>query len=140
MEKMIRELSGTAIISGDRHISVLEMRRRVSQMAAQCNHGKGERTLIVSENREGWIYSLYAVWVNEGIVVPDESIYFNDQQEAGVYIQDGNILRFKRIQVLHHNEAERYSVCEIKDDKNYVQLYDLIVTEGEDLYDGKLVR
>lgn len=70
MEKMIRELSGTAIISGDRHISFLEMRRRVSQMAAQCNHGKGERTLIVSENREGWIYSLYAVWVNEGIVVP----------------------------------------------------------------------
>lgn len=70
MEKMIRELSGTAIISGDRHISFLEMRRRVSQMAAQCNHGKGERTLIVSENREGWIYSLYAVWLNEGIVVP----------------------------------------------------------------------
>lgn len=76
----------------------------------------------------------------EGIVVPDEAIYFNEQQEAGVYVQDGNILRFKRIQVLHHNENERYSVCEIKDDKTYVQLYDLIVTEGEDLYDGKLVR
>lgn len=76
----------------------------------------------------------------EGIVIPDESIYFNEQQEAGVYVQDGNILRFKRIQVLHHNETERYSVCEIKDDKTYIQLYDLIVTEGEDLYDGKLVR
>ena len=76
----------------------------------------------------------------EGIVVPDASIHFNDQHEAGVYIQDGNILRFKRIQVLYHNETERYSVCAIKDDKAYVQLYDRIVTEGEDLYDGKLVR
>lgn len=76
----------------------------------------------------------------EGIVVPDEAIFFNEQQEAGVYIQDGNILRFRRIQVLHHNETERYSVCAIKDDKTYVQLYDRIVTEGEDLYDGKLVR
>lgn len=76
----------------------------------------------------------------EGIVVPDESIHFNEQQEAGVYIQDGNILRFRRIQVLHHNETERYSVCAIREDKTYVQLYDRIVTEGEDLYDGKLVR
>ncbi len=76
----------------------------------------------------------------EGIVVPDESIYFNDLHEAGVYVQDGNILRFKRIQVLYHNETERYSVCAIKDDKAYVQLYDRIVTGGEDLYDGKLVR
>lgn len=76
----------------------------------------------------------------EGIVVPDEAIYFNENQEAGVYIQDGNVLRFRRIQVLHHNETERISVCAIKDDKAYVQLYDRIVTEGEGLYDGKLVR
>lgn len=76
----------------------------------------------------------------EGIVVPDEAIHFNEQQEAGVYIQDGNILRFRRIQVLYHNETERVSVCAIKDDKTYVQLYDRIVTEGEGLYDGKLVR
>lgn len=76
----------------------------------------------------------------EGIVVPDEAIHFNENQAAGVYIQDGNILRFKRIQVLFHNETERYSVCEIKTDKAYVQLYDRVVIEGEELYDGKLVR
>lgn len=76
----------------------------------------------------------------EGIVVPDEAIHFNESQAAGVYIQDGNILRFKRIQVLFHNETERYSVCEIKTDKAYVQLYDRMVIEGEELYDGKLVR
>ncbi len=77
---------------------------------------------------------------HEGILVPDEAIYFNENQEAGVFVQDGNILRFKRIQVLYHNEAERYSVCAQKDEKGYLKLYDRIVTEGEDLYDGKLVR
>ena len=76
----------------------------------------------------------------EGIGVPDSSIHFNQSQEAGVFVQDGNILRFKRIEVLHHNETERYSVCAIKNDKTYIQLYDRVVTEGEDLYDGKLVR
>ncbi len=76
----------------------------------------------------------------EGIVVPDEAIHFNEQQEPGVFVQDGNVLRFRRIQVLHHNETDRYSVCEKKDDKAYLQLYDRIVVGGEDLYDGKLVR
>ena len=77
---------------------------------------------------------------HKGILVPDSAIYFNEQQEAGVFVQDGNILRFKRIQVLYHNETERYSVCAEKDDKSYLQLYDRIVTGGENLYDGKLVR
>ena len=77
---------------------------------------------------------------HEGILVPDEAIHFNENQEAGVFIQDGNILRFKRVQVLYHNELERFSVCAEKDDKAYLQLYDRMVTEGEDLYDGKLVR
>lgn len=76
----------------------------------------------------------------DGIVVPDAAIHFNDNQEAGVYIQDGNVLRFRRIQVLYHNAEEKYSVCAPTDDKAYVQLYDRIVTEGESLYDGKLVR
>lgn len=75
-----------------------------------------------------------------GIQVPDEAIHFNEHQEAGVYIRDGNILRFRRIHVLYHNEQKRYSICDAKQDKTYIQLYDQIVTEGEDLYDGKLVR
>lgn len=93
MEQMIRESSAIAIISGDRHIGFLDMRRRVSQMAAQCNYGKGERTLIVAENRAGWIYSLYAVWTNEGIVVPvdasstanDIAYIIDDCQPSGVW-------------------------------------------------------
>ena len=76
----------------------------------------------------------------DGIVVPDEAIHFNENQEAGVYIQDGNVLRFRRIQVVYHDADAKYAVCAKKDDKTYVQLYDRIVTKGEGLYDGKLVR
>lgn len=76
----------------------------------------------------------------DGLRVPDEAIQFNEKDEAGVFIQAGNSVRFRKIHVLYHNEEKRYSVCEKKDDKGYLRLYDKIVIQGENLYDGKLVR
>ena len=75
-----------------------------------------------------------------GIRIPDESIHFNEKQEPGVYVQAGNVLAFRRIRVLHHDEKNKISVCEISKDKTYAQLYDKMVVKGEDLYDGKLVK
>ncbi len=75
-----------------------------------------------------------------GIRIPDSAIYFDEQQNPGVYVQTGNTLTFRRIRVLFNNPADGYAVCELTEDKNYAQLYDKIVTKGEDLYDGKLVR
>ena len=37
-------------------------------------------------------------------------------------------------------QTVRFSISKITDDASFVQLYDKMVTEGEDLYDGKLVR
>ena len=76
----------------------------------------------------------------DGLRVPDEAIQFNEQDEAGVFIQAGNSIRFRKIHVIYHNEEKGYSVCEKKDDKNFLRLYDKIVIQGENLYDGKLVR
>ena len=76
----------------------------------------------------------------DGLRVPDEAIQFNEQDEAGVFIQAGNSIRFRKIHVIYHNEEKGYSVCEKKDDKSYLRLYDKIVIQGENLYDGKLVR
>ncbi len=53
----------------------------------------------------------------EGMIVPDDAIHFDDKDQAGVYVQDGNILRFRRIQVVYHNAEERYSVCALRDNK-----------------------
>ena len=76
----------------------------------------------------------------EGLHVPDEAIQFNENNQAGVYIQAGNSIRFRRIHVLYHNDEEKYSVCEKKEEKGYLRLYDKIVIQGENLYDGKLIR
>lgn len=70
MIQMIHHSSRTAIISGVRHIGFPEMLRRITMMADVCQATPGSRTLIVSENREGWIYAFYALWVNQGVVVP----------------------------------------------------------------------
>lgn len=76
----------------------------------------------------------------EGMRIPDHAIYFNDAREQGVYVQVGNVLQFRRIRVLYHDTREEFTVCEIVDEKGYVQLYDKMVVKGEELYDGKLVR
>jgi len=77
---------------------------------------------------------------HEGLRVPDDAIRFNEQQEPGVFVQEGNVIVFKRIQVAYHSEKGSYSICEINDtDKSYLQVFDDIVTEGKDLYDGKIV-
>ncbi len=76
---------------------------------------------------------------HSGLRVPDEAIRFNDDQESGVFVQEGNILYFRRIQVVYHSDKESYSICAVIDDKSYLQMYDDIVLEGKDLYDGKIV-
>ncbi len=57
--------------------------------------------------------------------------------EKGVYVQRGNIISFKKINILH--STEDYSIIEKVDDTSYVRQYDTIITEGVDLYDGKVV-
>lgn len=55
----------------------------------------------------------------------------------GVYVLRGNIIQFKKINILSSNED--YSIIEKVDDSSYVRQYDTIITEGVDLYDGKVV-
>ncbi|MGN0171278.1 MAG: HlyD family efflux transporter periplasmic adaptor subunit [Acutalibacteraceae bacterium] len=77
---------------------------------------------------------------HSGLRVPDEAVHFNENGEAGVYVQEGNMISFRRIQVLYHSETENYSICAAVDDDGYLKLYDDIVTEGKNLYDGKIVH
>ncbi len=67
---MIKDHKGIAIISGEREVSFSELLRRISLFSKEGKHAAGERTLIFSENREGWIYAFYSVWANRGIAVP----------------------------------------------------------------------
>lgn len=63
--------------------------------------------------------------------------------EKGVYIVSGNIIKFKKVNIAYSDSE--YSVCVTPNDENgnplsgYVSLYDEIIVEGTDLYDGKIL-
>jgi hypothetical protein len=58
--------------------------------------------------------------------------------ERGVYIKLGNQIKFKKLDVLYENED--YLITKISTDNSYVRLYDEVVVEGKDLYNGKHIN
>ena len=64
------DLNRIAIIAGSHSVTYGEMLRRVALFARKTPKGKTTKTVILSENREGWVYSFMSVWLNEGIAVP----------------------------------------------------------------------
>ncbi len=67
---MIKDLNKVAIIAGEHRVSFSEMLARVQSFVDAVKQSRGTKTIIFSENREGWIYALYATWVAGGIPVP----------------------------------------------------------------------
>ena len=67
---MIKESKSIAIISGERNITFSGLLQRIALYSRKAPMKAGERILIFSENREGWIYAFYSVWANHGIAVP----------------------------------------------------------------------
>ena len=61
----------------------------------------------------------------------------------GVYVVSGNLVEFKKVEIAYSDSE--YSVCVTPTDDNgnpqsgYVELYDEIIVEGTDLYDGKIL-
>lgn len=91
---MIKERKGIAIICGERKVSFTELLQRIALFSKEGKHAAGERTLIFSENREGWIYAFYSVWANRGIAVPvdasstvsDVSYIINDCKPVSAWV------------------------------------------------------
>ena len=70
MQNMIKDSNKIAIIAGERNIYFSEMLQRITLYSRFTPKQPKERTLIFSENREGFIYAFYSIWLNQGIVVP----------------------------------------------------------------------
>lgn len=73
-----------------------------------------------------------------GLRVSRGAIRYNDEGERGVYIVRGTSLAFRKINVLYWGED--YVICSQETGEDYLKLYDRIVTEGRDLYEGKVVE
>lgn len=73
-----------------------------------------------------------------GLRVSRNALRYNKKDERGVFIVRGDSLMFKKVNVVYWGEG--YVICSQEKDDDYLKLYDEIVTEGKDLYDGKVVR
>ncbi len=72
-----------------------------------------------------------------GIMVSRDALRIIDG-EKGVFVQFGNLIQFKKIAPLFENDE--YMILPFEnDEENEVKLYDVIVVEGRNLYDGKFL-
>lgn len=102
---------------------------RSNLMNAQYAALRKEQIRLVLEEFTGYRVSNRAIREVDGV--------------KGVYTVSGNMVRFKKVEIAH-SDAE-YSVCVTPKDENghpekgYVTLYDEVIVEGTDLYDGKIL-
>ena len=82
-----------------------------------------------------------------GYRIPDTALQTQDGRD-GVYILEGGCITFRAIHILSRGEG--YVLCDIPPaDKeeaaaagfpsDYLSLYDIVITSGKDLYDGKYI-
>lgn len=74
-----------------------------------------------------------------GLRIPNTAIRTDDKGQKGVYIVRGHLMGFRTIDIVY--PGEEYSLVEKPKDAehSYIKLYDIVVKEGVDLYDDKLV-
>ena len=64
---------------------------------------------------------------------------------TGVYSLDGNVVKFKTVEIIYEDRGYYVVALPNKDNKAYVSptalsLYDAVITEGKELYDGKVLK
>ena len=91
-----------------------------------------------------------------GLRVPRKALSYNENNERGVFVEQGQNLVFKKVDVIYwgddyvickqnvykkheYNSGEDPGDYEETIDEDYLKLYDIIVTEGKELYDGKFI-
>ena len=117
---MLKEFNKTAIISGEREVSYSELLQRVAVFAQSTPVERGERAVIFSENREGWIYAFYAVWSHRAVAVPvdagstvsDVAYILSDCQPACVWTSR---LRLDVLRAAIEESGVKTEVCLIDD-------------------------
>ena len=73
----------------------------------------------------------------EGLQVPSSALHYsNEDGYVGVYVQEANVIRFKKIEPVF--QSETFVVSEIdQSDTSRLQIFDKVIVAGKDLYDGK---
>ncbi|MCH5195260.1 MAG: hypothetical protein J1F28_01015 [Oscillospiraceae bacterium] len=107
-----------------------------------CSDGKAiyvfECDNLVSETMSSRTASFKLVLKSYGgLRVSRSALRENESGELGVYVKRDNTLLFKKVSVEYWGED--YVICRQETGDDYLKLYDSIVVEGKELYDGKIV-
>lgn len=73
-----------------------------------------------------------------GIRIPSAAVHFDEDDNMGVYIKLGVTIYFVYIDMIR-TEGDYILVRDTTDRDGYLSLYDSVIVEGTDLYDGKIV-
>lgn len=71
-----------------------------------------------------------------GIRIASSAIHFDKDNNIGVYIKSGTQAQFVKIERIYSSE-DYVIVRDTTDKSGYLSLYDNVIVEGKDLYDGK---
>jgi len=74
-----------------------------------------------------------------GLKIPTSAIRVDEDGNKGVYVLSGNIAKFKKVNIVYSTDDFVLSQAE-EGASGFVTLYDNIITEGKELYDGKVVK
>ena len=73
-----------------------------------------------------------------GIRIPSAAVHFDEEENMGVFIKLGVTVYFVYIDMIR-TEGDYILVRDTTDKDGYLSLYDSVIVEGTDLYDGKIV-
>lgn len=93
---MLKDFKKDAIITVDHNVTYHEMLQRISLFAEQFNASTPQeaagnvesrkKIIIFSENREGFIYAFFAIWLNRSIAIPVDAM--SNSHELAFLITD----------------------------------------------------
>ena len=80
---------------------------------------------------------------HEGYRVDNRAIRVNEDNETGVYVVSGSVMKFKKVNIVYSTDDYSIVTNPYRDDVTmrgkYINLYDEYIIEGMDLSDGKLI-
>lgn len=74
----------------------------------------------------------------EGIRIPSSAIHFDDDGNIGVFVKVGVNISFKKIEVIR-TDGTYTLVRDTTEKDEFLSLFDSVIVEGTDLYDGKII-
>lgn len=98
---------------------------------------------LIDQRLSGLRFEAADITFNEytGIRINKDALHIDSDGNIGVYIKFGTLVRFRRISPIFETSAYILVPLQAGDDYgvNEVSLYDEIIVEGSDLFDGKLL-